>query len=243
MSGLSPHDDNRRRHPRREVMATARVFSVEKMHGNFLVQDLSAGGACLVPDFQAAAGARLTLLLEFPGRPSASFAVTAVVVRHDALGLTRARTAVSFVGLTAEQEDTIQEIIVAALERERSRREATVLVLGPESETRDALQEDLRALGLQSVGVATPLEVLDWLERPGSRIATVMVDVSIEAGHGLDVLDFLGEHHPRIQRVVMADELRPFRLDLALRSGRAHRILHKPWNRRALEEAVTAEGP
>ena len=41
----------------------------------------------------------------------------------------------------------------------------------------------------------------------------------------------------------MADEVRPFRLDLALRSGRAHRILHKPWSRSALEEAVTAEGP
>src|SRR2546421_5876703 len=210
MSGLPPHDDNRRRHLRREVMATARVFSVDKMHGNFLVQDLSAGGACLVPDLDLEAGTRLTLLLEFPGKEW-SFAVTATVVRHDNLGLTRARTAVTFTGLTAEQEDTIQETIVEALERERARREATVLVLAPEDETRDALQEDLRALGRQSVGVATPLEVLDWLERPGSRIATVMVDVSLGAGHGLDVLEFLGEHHPRIQRVVMADEVRPFR--------------------------------
>jgi hypothetical protein len=68
--------------------------------------------------------------------------------------------------------------------------------------------------------VATPLEALAWLERPdtphrhrgGRRLAG--------ASQGLDVLDFVGENHPRMQRVVMADG---FRVDLALRSGRAHR--------------------
>jgi hypothetical protein len=69
----------------------------------------------------------------------------------------------------------------------------------------------------------------------------VVVDVSPGAAQGLDVLDFVGENHPRIQRVVMADEVRPFRLDLALRSGRAHRVLRKPWDRRHLEEAVAGD--
>jgi len=40
----------------------------------------------------------------------------------------------------------------------------------------------------------------------------------------------------------MADEVRPFRLDLALRSGRAHRVLRKPWDRHGLEEAVADPG-
>jgi CheY-like chemotaxis protein len=237
MSGSRPPEH--RRHARSEVVATAVVFSSGAMHGNFLVQDLSVGGACLMGHLDAMPGMRLTVLLQFPGR--VAFSVAAVVVRHDALGPTRERTAVTFIDLTAEQEDTVQEAIVAALERERARLLATVLVISADDESRGALEHDLRALGVEAVGVGTPLEALAWLERPGTRIATVVVDVSPGAAQGLDVLDFVGENHPRIQRVVMADEMRPFRLDLALRSGRAHRVLRKPWDRRLLEEAMGSE--
>jgi CheY-like chemotaxis protein len=225
-----------RRHSRSEVVATAVVFTPGQMHGTFLVQDLSAGGACLMGHLDAMPGMKLNLLLHFHGKPP--FSVSAVVVRHDALGPTRERTAVNFIHLTAEQEDTIQEAIVAALERERARMAATVLVISADDASRGALEHDLRTLGHEAVGVSTPLEALAWLERPGGRIATIVVDVSPGAAQGLDVLDFVGENHPRIQRVVMADEMRPFRLDLALRSGRAHRVLHKPWDRHHLEQAL-----
>jgi CheY-like chemotaxis protein len=235
MSSESVLPENRR-HARSEVVATAVIFSPKEMHGSFLVQDLSAGGACLMGHFDTAPGMRLTLLLHVPGKPA--FSLAAVVVRHDRLGPTRERTAVTFVGVTAEQEDTIQEAIVASLERERARRAATVLVISPDDDSCGALERDLHALGVQAAAVATPLEALAWLERPDARIATVVVDVSPGAAQGLDVLDFVGENHPRIHRVVMADELRPFRLDLALRSGRAHRVLKKPWDRHHLEEAV-----
>jgi CheY-like chemotaxis protein len=237
MPAPPPHNDNRRRYSRRELIATALVFSPQRMHGSFLVQDLSAGGACLIGHLEVPLGARLTLLLQFPGK--APFPVAATVVRHDGPPA-RARTAVTFSDLTAEHEDAIQETIKDALERERARLAATVLVLAPEGDNRDALEDDLRALGVEPVGVSTPLEALAWLERPGARIATALVDVSPGASTGLDVLEFLGEHHPDIHRVVMADEVRPFRLDLALRSGRAHRVLRKPWDRRRLAEAVGA---
>ena len=180
----------------------------------------------------------INLLLQFPGK--APFPVAATVVRHDAQGPLRDRTAVTFCDLTPEHEDAIQETIADALERERARLAATVLVLAPDGESRDALEDDLRALGIEPVGVATPLEALAWIERPGARIVTALIDVSPGAATGLDVLEFLGEHHPDIHRVVMADEVRPFRLDLALRSGRAHRVLRKPWDRRRLAEAVGA---
>jgi CheY-like chemotaxis protein len=234
MSG-SPQPELRR-HTRSEVVATAVVFSEGQLHGNFLVQDLSVGGACLMGHFSTPPGRRLTLMLQFRGKPA--FSVVAVVVRHDNLGPTRQRTAVRFIELDAEQEDTIQEALVATLERERARLLATVLVISADDESRDALEHDLHELGVQAVTVATPLEALAWLERPNARITTVVVDVSPGAAQGLDVLDFVGENHPRLQRVVMADEVRPFRLDLALRSGRAHRVLKKPWDRHGLEEAL-----
>jgi CheY-like chemotaxis protein len=229
-----------RRHTRSEVVATAVVFSSGQLHGNFLVQDLSVGGACLMGHFTTPPGRHLTLMLQFPGKPA--FSVSAAVVRHDNLGPTRQRTAVRFVQLDAEQEDAIQEALVATLERERARLLATVLVISSDDESRDALEHDLLDLGVQAVTVATPLEALAWLERPNTRITTVVVDVSPGAAQGLDVLDFVGENHPRIQRVVMADEVRPFRLDLALRSGRAHRVLRKPWDRDGLQDAVAEPG-
>jgi CheY-like chemotaxis protein len=238
MSSPPPHNDNRRRYSRREVLATAMVFSPQKMHGNFLVRDLSAGGASLVGHLEAPLGTKLTVMLQFPGKPP--FPVAATVIRHDTHGAER--TAVIFSDLTAEHEDAIHETITEALERERARMSATVLVLAPEGASRDALEDDLRALGVEPVGVGTPLEALSWIERPGARIATALIDVSPGASTGLDVLEFLGEHHPDIHRVAMADEVRPFRLDLALRSGRAHRVLRKPWDRRRLAEAVGAVG-
>jgi CheY-like chemotaxis protein len=233
-------DDDSRRHPRRELTATAHIFSPEQLHGTFLVQDLSASGACLVGHLAPPPEARLTLLLQVPGK--APFSVAAQVVRHDARGLLRSRTAVTFLALTPEQERIIQETIAAGLERERARLSATVLVLAPEGDSREELEEDLRALGHEALAVSTPLEALAWLERPGTRIGTAVVDLSPSGGSGLDMLDFLGEHHPGIQRVVIADDSRLLRLDLALRSGRAHRVLRKPWDRHHLAEVIGSAG-
>ena len=81
MSGSPPPE--LRRHTRTEVVATAVVFSSGQMHGNFLVQDLSVGGACLMGHFNTPPGRRLTMMLQFPGKPG--FSVAAVVVRHDTL--------------------------------------------------------------------------------------------------------------------------------------------------------------
>jgi DNA-binding NtrC family response regulator len=175
-------------------------------------------------------------LLQFPGKTP--FSVRARVVRNDDHHRKSARTAISFVDLAADDEDSIHEAIMTALERESAQRSATILVLDHDAPSRTALERDLRALGHQAVGVATPLEALSWLERPDARIATVVVDLSGGPAHGLDVLEFLGAHHPTIQRVVMADEVRPFRLDLALRSGRAHKALRKPWDAGRLAETI-----
>src|SRR4051812_46962679 len=124
----SPFED-RRRHARSELMATAVVFSAQKLHGTYLVQDLSAGGACLLGQLDVVPGVTLSLLLQFPGK--AAFSVEAVVVRHDTLGPMRERPPLPFSKIPAEQEDAIHEAIVAALERERARLGATILIITP----------------------------------------------------------------------------------------------------------------
>src|SRR3954469_682298 len=66
MSNDAPFPENRR-HSRSEVVATAVVFAPGQMHGTYLVQDLSVGGACLMGRLQTEAGQRLNLLMTFPG--------------------------------------------------------------------------------------------------------------------------------------------------------------------------------
>jgi CheY-like chemotaxis protein len=230
-----PRPTDRRRFLRREVLATAAIFSSDRLHGVFLVQNLSAGGASLVGDMPLPPGDTVTMLLQFPGKSSVS--VSARVVRQVKATKDR-RFAVAFVDLSPEDEDAIHEAIVGALEREQARWAATVLVIDADDDAREALERDLRALGHEAVTVATPLEALGWLERPGARICTALVDLAPGPAQALDVLEFLSEHHPDIQRIAMSAELRPFRLDLALRSGRAHKALRKPWNRTRLAETI-----
>src|SRR4051812_45659801 len=91
-----------RRHRRSEVLATVMAFSSDKLFGTFLVQDLSAGGACLMGDVTLPIGTRVNIFLQFPRRPV--LALTANVVRHDGQAGNQQQTAVSFVDLRAEQE-------------------------------------------------------------------------------------------------------------------------------------------
>jgi CheY-like chemotaxis protein len=232
MSHESPRPHERRRHPRTEVVATVVVFSSDHLHGTYLVQDLSAGGARIVGHIDARPGDSVTALLQMPGKTG--FSIAARIVRHERRE-DQSYTALSFVDLSAEDEDSIHEAILASL----ARSVATVLVVDRDGSSRDALERDLRSLGHEAVGVATPLEAIAWLDRPDGRISTVVVDVSEGPTQGLDVLDFVGEHHPRIRRLVVAEG---YRSDLALHSGRAHGVLRKPWDRLSLAETLARRG-
>ncbi len=226
---------DRRKHVRAALAVDAVVFSADRLEGSFPVQDLSSGGALLQGDVPVRPGSSLSIQLRFPGK--AALRVGARILRRDKAGAVAPLTAVTFVDLLPEEEDAIHEVIVSALERDNARQSATILVVDDDNAARDGLEQDLRALGHEAVCVATPLDALGWLARPNTKIATVLVDVTPGPLLGLDVLDFVTENHPQIQRVVMASETRPFRLDLALRSGRAHKVLSKPWNRNQLAEA------
>jgi CheY-like chemotaxis protein len=220
------NNEERRRNPRRGVVATAAIFSADKLHGTYRVRDLSAGGARLGGAIELPVGSEVSLLLQVRGR--APFTLSARVLRREGRGSARSFS-VAFVALSAEDEDAIHEALIEVLERESARDSATVLVLYGDGEGRDTLERELEGLGLAAVAVSTPLEALDYLERADTRIATVLVDLSLGASQGLDLLEFVEEHHPRVRRIIIADEPDPSRPDRALRSGRAHAVLRRPF--------------
>jgi CheY-like chemotaxis protein len=230
------HDD-RRRHARLDPIATAAVYDGARLLGTFLVNDLSAGGAALEGENNLDVGADVTLRLTLPGRPTLSF--EAKVLRHQVSSLRRQRCAVAFRDVPPDQISALRDGIAEALQRDRERRlNASVLVLDPSPDVREALQRDLLALGNIAVCVATPLEAVAWLARQDSRILVVMVDLAAGPAQGLDLLEYLASELPQIRRVVMGDGAHPFRLDLAVRIGRAHASVPKPWDPARLPEAL-----
>ena len=120
----------RRRHARSPVIARCQVFSADQHHGEFLVHDLSAGGACLTgrivngeSTIPVGVGQKLRLMLDLPATPPApnttpsTLTLSGRVVRV----LTQAtpgRFAVQFVGVSAEDEDLIQDSVALALEQQ-----------------------------------------------------------------------------------------------------------------------------
>lgn len=230
------NSEERRRHPRRGVLATAAVFCAERLHGTFKVRDLSAGGARLRGAIDLPAGSDVSVVLKMGRR--APFTIAARILRAEGQG--RARSfSLSFVALSAEDEDTIHEALIEALERESARDPATVLVLYGEGRGRETLERELETLGLSAVAVATPVEALDYLQGDDTTITTVLVDLSLAASQGLDLLEFVGEHHPRIRRVAISDDEDPAQLQRVLRSGRVHAVLRRPFVAGQLNATLT----
>ncbi len=228
---------DRRRFPRSEILATAVVFSPDRLHGTYLVSHLSASGASLLGGPSLNVGASVRIMMQLPGKAPGS--LPAKVIRRGEPEAAGTRFGVAFTDLRPEDEDEIQQALLGELERMRARLGATVMMMYHEGSTRDGLERDLRRLGHESVCVSTPLEALGWLERPDVAIRTVLVDLGFGPARGVDMLHYLSEHHPDIQRFILCDDQRSYRLDLALRSGRAQGALMKPWNDAGIEGLLT----
>ena len=229
----------RRRHQRGEIVASCEVFSSVRHFGTYLVNDISAGGACLVGDAPLPVGEDVRLLLQLEGR--APIGIDGRVVRQDSPEGGDRIFAVSFTDLDGEEEDAIQQALVVELERVHARQLARVLVFRGSAEPDELLARDLREVGQESVVVATPLEAVAWLTGPGARFVTALVDLSAAAAAGLEFLEFLGSEHPRIRRVVLGAAESDFRAALAVHSGRAHAALPRPWSRSELLSATAVE--
>lgn len=232
--------DERRRHPRGEVLATAVVLAGNGSSGVYLVKNLSLGGALLLGDARWKAGEQVTVFLHLPGRQPLS--LSAQVLPRGLSAAKESLFAVHFKQVAAETEDILQKVVQAALESHRVAPPHEVLVIDDSSEVRRALQRDLRALGECAVLAATPLDAVDCLNE-ARNIDTAIVDLRLGHADGLEFLCFLAEAHPSIRRVLMSGNIRPGQLELAIVSGRAHAVLEKPWSRKGLGQVIASGVP
>lgn len=227
----------RRKHPRGAAAATA-VIDCGEFLGPYLVENLSAGGALLIGEPPLSIGSRAQLVIQLPD--CSSLRVAARVVRQS-----RRREgpvfAVAFRGLPDSVEDRIQELVLESLERQRAENAPSVLILDDLPHICRTLERHLRALGRRAMLATTPLAAIHAIENAVDAIDMAFVDLRLGSSDGVEMLCFLEEEHPHIHRVLMSGAIGPDQLELALASGRAHSVLHKPWNLDDLE-TILREG-
>lgn len=235
MTSATAHGE-RRWHPRSAVVATAVVLTAKKYAGQYLVENLSAGGALLVGDARLEPGERLKMLLHLPGQKPIS--LSAEVIRRQVNDAQECLFAVAFRHLSPGIEDTIQQVVLAMLERLHDASHLEVLVIDDSREVCRALERDLRALGRRAVSAVTPLDAVGRLNDGARHIDTAIVDLRLGHADGLEFLTFLSDGHPGVRRILMSGNIRPCQLELAVTSGRAHAVLDKPWSRESLAKAI-----
>lgn len=233
---MNKRDHERRIHPRVSGLDVEATVVAGDGTVACAVESLSAGGARVVGALRVAAGDRLRLLL---GPRAGSHALEAKVLRTEHRGDGTAAVALVFQGVPAATQDAIQQLVLRSLERERAAAK-WVLVLDDDAAIRAALERDLRAFGLSTRAVAAPLDLLRCLEDPALNVSVALVDLCLCHEDGSNVLSFLSEDYPRVRRIVMSGG-RFDDLERCVASGHAQSLLHKPWNRRWLSQALGFE--
>lgn len=229
MNDRKPRSE-RRRWPRVKLPLVVHVLRDREPLGAYTVANLSAGGALLSGGPPVAPGTEVEVLLHLAGRRRVS--LPARVLRETPT------MAVTFDGLTPDQEDLIHDAVLSHLEFLRHEGPPTMLVVDDCDATCASLVEELRILGHRVGTARTPLEALRQIEQVQSHLRVVIVELFLGGTDGLEVLAYVANECPSVRRVVMSGSVRPCQLELAVRQQQAHAILVKPWNRRQLLAAV-----
>jgi hypothetical protein len=201
----------RRRATRVPVAGIALLRSGAQPPSVWRLSNLSVGGAGLVGDAMLAPG-RHAICLHVAGFPALELEVK--VLRRQVL--TRGgRCAVRFVDVTEPQKRTLRDILAADNGPTLVRRRA--LVVTPEPARARALARELALLGYAVRQEASPGQAGAWLEREDTEV--VLVDESVVEADRWSLLQYVRDTAPEIRRLVIASDVRGFRLYYAIKAG------------------------
>lgn len=212
----------RRQHPRARVAATASVMREREKLGDYLVENVSAGGALITLGPVLPEGTRIRMSLKLRGRRP--IGAEAAVVRHAALPGGRPGFGVEFRNLPADLQDALQRAVLRELE---AAAEPTVLVVGEPSALVVSLIRDVHEAGRSVLYASTPLEAIGLVEVAAAEVQTLVCVANGSAERAEAVLDVLGAGMPQARRVLIGGPPGPNREGLSV-----------PWERAALTDAV-----
>ncbi|MFZ5892960.1 MAG: PilZ domain-containing protein [Myxococcota bacterium] len=200
MPPTSPHE--RRVCPRGYVAALASVYLNERPAGDFVVRDLSAGGALLVNGPALAPGVDCSLLLRVPGL--GPLRLHARTVHASPLGNDRHAVGVHFKDLSPPIADGLAELVEQELERSA---QPSVLVADDNLVRLSNLAEDLADLGERPLLAITPLEVIHWLCDPQTTVELALLSDDLHANSESGLFDVVRSEFPNVRAVLLKDNL------------------------------------
>jgi hypothetical protein len=201
----------RRRGTRAQVAGVAVLQSPTQPPSVWRVTNLSTGGAGLVGDGPTLTGP-LSLTLHVAGFPAIE--LHAKVLRRQVL--TRSgRCAIRFTEVSAAQTRSLRDIVTADHAPSNVRRRA--LVITPDERRAGTLGGELARLGFAVRRESSPGQAVAWLQREETEV--VLVDESVVEADRWSLLQFVRDTSPETRRLVIANDVRGFRLYYAIKAG------------------------
>jgi len=191
---------DRRRHARAKVEGRVVIHGPEGIARGVIV-DLGSGGV-LVRELGRLAplDVATTVSIELEVTGLGWVTQPGTVVRHD-----RGTVAVAFAGANPRAAISDRTLDPGRIGR-------CVVVLDPSASRRRRVAAALRAAGYCSLEAATPLELVDLLERAHGEIAAIALAPRTETQTRLDELvGFLSEVHPGVRLTLIGDDPSPVR--------------------------------
>lgn len=177
----------------------------------FRVSNLSAGGAGLVGDGALVPG-RHVVSLHVAGFPALELAAT---VLRQQLVRRGGRYAVRFVDVTSDQAQALGALMAADHTPSLVGRRA--LVVSPAGDRARVTSRELAPLGFSVRHETSPGQAIAWLQREETEV--LLVDESLIEADRWSVLQVVRDLAPDIRRLVLANDVRGFRLYYAIKAG------------------------
>ncbi len=224
------HD--RRRNVRARVPLVATAFAEGKRIGDYLIRNLSAGGALLFNGPPLPVDKKVGLLLQ--GALPHPFSLTCTVIRSH-LPSSAASVAVAFGALSAANEDLLHDLVLRSLEDQAH---PAVLVVLRRPHLLASLASELSEVGHSVVLAMTEDDATSYLDGSGTSLAAVVVDVAADPLSAFWALELVEKRFPKARRVALCDQARTRGMARAFVRGRAHAVLDFPWTRKQLRSTL-----
>jgi hypothetical protein len=223
---------NRRRSARVTVAGIALLRGDDGACSVWRVTNLSTGGASLLGNVALLPG-RLSLSLHVAGFPA--LPLSAKVLRRQ---LARGgRCAVEFVALSDSQRQALEALTQGEASPISSAAAPRALVVGPEGVRTAALSGELASLGFAPRQEEDPAQAAAWMQKE-KNTQVLLVDESAIEADGWSLLQFAHDTAPQVRRFVLANDVRAFRLYLAIKAGLVDGMLEFPLPAGALAQRL-----
>jgi hypothetical protein len=223
----------RRRHQRAYLPLAASLFTENGKVGDYLVRDLSSGGALFTHGPPIPVGTALQAILVGQGVDGLS--LRCIALRSDDGLDGSSRVAVEFRTLPSSIQDLLQDLVLRALDRAK---DPAVLLVHRRPLLLASLAEDLVAAGRWVFLATTPLETIRSLCDLDATIEAILVDQSHDPSFGRAILELVKDDFPAVRRIALCAGTTKNEIARTLATVHANDVLDVPWTPSGLEAAL-----